>query len=87
MKNVSLQLRKEEKLAIVLAARSADKALLSVMLTDDLIAQGMDAVAIIRQLSKEINGGGGGQVFFATAGGSAPSGINSALEKAKGLIG
>ena len=87
MKNVSFQLRKEENLAMVLAAKSAGKALLSVMLTDDLIAKGLDAEVIIRQIAKEINGGGGGQAFFATAGGSAPSGINSALEKAKEIIG
>ena len=87
MKSVSFKLRKEENLAMILAAKSADKALLSVMLTDDLIAQGMDAVVIIRQLAKEINGGGGGQAFFATAGGSYLEGIQNALNKAQELIG
>ena len=87
MKNVSFQLRKEENLAMILAAKSADKALLSVMLTDDLIAKGMDAVVIIRKLAKEINGGGGGQAFFATAGGSYLEGIQNALNKAQELIG
>ena len=87
MKNVSFKLRKEENLAMILAAKSADKALLSVMLTDDLIAKGMDAVVIIRHLAKEINGGGGGQAFFATAGGSYLEGIPNALNKAQELIG
>ena len=86
IKNVSFQLRKEEKIAMVLAAKSGAKALLSVMLTDDLVAKGMDAVIIIKQLAKEINGGGGGQAFFATAGGNNISGINNALKKAKELI-
>tara|TARA_X000000368_G_scaffold213031_1_gene168300 strand:- start:85 stop:2679 length:2595 start_codon:yes stop_codon:yes gene_type:complete len=86
IKNVSFQLRKEEKIAMVLAAKSGAKALLSVMLTDDLVAKGMDAVVIIKQLAKEINGGGGGQAFFATAGGNNISGINNALKKAKELI-
>ena len=57
------------------------------MLTDDLLAKGMDAVVIIRQIAKEINGGGGGQPFFATAGGTNSSGINNALNKAKEIIG
>ncbi|MBC8474661.1 MAG: alanine--tRNA ligase, partial [Cryomorphaceae bacterium] len=47
MKNVSFQLRKEKNLAMVLASKIGDKALLSVMLTDDLLAKGMDAVVII----------------------------------------
>ena len=87
MKNVSFQLRKEKNLAMILASKIGEKALLSVMLTDDLLAKGMDAVVIIRQISKEINGGGGGQPFFATAGGTNASGINNALNKAKEIIG
>ena len=86
MKNVSFALRKEENLAMVLAATVGDKALLTVMITDDLVANGMNAGAIIREIAKEIEGGGGGQPFFATAGGANPSGIAAALEKAKDLI-
>mgnify|MGYP001395228359 FL=1 len=86
IKNLSFQIRQEEKMAMVLATKSGDKALLSVMLTDDLVAKGMDAVIIIKQLAKEINGGGGGQAFFATAGGNNTSGLNNALKKAKELI-
>ena len=86
MKNVSFALRKEENLAMVLAATVGEKALLTVMLTDDLVAKGMNAGGMIREIAKEIKGGGGGQPFFATAGGANPSGIAAALEKAKGLI-
>ena len=86
MKNVSFALRKEENLAMVLAATVSDKALLTVMITDDLVANGMNAGAMIREIAKEIEGGGGGQPFFATAGGANPSGIANALEKAKDLI-
>jgi alanyl-tRNA synthetase len=86
MKNVSFALRKEENLAMVLAATVGEKALLTVMLTDDLVANGMNAGAMIREIAKEIQGGGGGQPFFATAGGANPSGITNALEKAKSLI-
>ena len=87
MKNVSFHLRKEKNLAMILASKIGDKALLSVMLTDDLLAKGMDAVVIVRQIAKEINGGGGGQPFFATAVGTNASGINNALNKAKEIIG
>jgi alanyl-tRNA synthetase len=87
MKNVSFALRKDENLAMVLAAKVGEKALLTVMLTDDLVAKGMNAGGMIREIAKEIEGGGGGgQPFFATAGGANPSGITNALEKAKGLI-
>ena len=87
MKNVSFQLRKEDNLAMVLAAKAGEKALLSVMLTDDLVAKGLNANEMIREISKKINGGGGGQAFFATAGGSSPDGLENALNKAKEIIG
>jgi len=87
MKNVSFALRKEINLVMVLAAKGGEKALLTVMLTDDVVAKGYDAGTIIREIAKEIDGGGGGQVFFATAGGTKPSGIAAALEKAKEIIG
>ena len=87
MKNVSFALRKEENLAMVLAAKVGEKALLTVMLTDDVVAKGFNAGAMIRDIAKEIEGGGGGQPFFATAGGAKPSGIVAALEKAKEIIG
>ncbi len=86
MKNVSFALRKEENLAMVLAATVGEKALLTVMLTDDVVAKGYNAGAMIREIAEEIEGGGGGQPFFATAGGVNSSGITAALEKAKDLI-
>ncbi len=86
MKNLSFQLRSEKNLVLVLAAKMPAKALLSVMLTEDLCKKGFDAVSIIKDISKEINGGGGGQPYYATAGGSNLNGINSALEKAKLII-
>jgi alanyl-tRNA synthetase len=87
MKNVSFQLRQEDKLAMVLGSRVGNKVLLSVMLTDDLVAKGLDARVIIKELAKEINGGGGGQAFFATAGGANLSGLEKALNKVKEIIG
>ncbi|MDC0204529.1 alanine--tRNA ligase [Flavobacteriales bacterium] len=86
MKTLSFALRQEEKLAMVLGAIVGKKALLSVMLTDDLVKKGLNAGTIINEIAKEIEGGGGGQAFFATAGGSNPKGIAKALIKAKNLI-
>ena len=83
MKNISFQLRKEQNLALVLASKIDEKALLSVMLTDDLVEKGLNAVEIIKVIAKEINGGGGGQAFFATAGGVDTRGIKTALDKVK----
>ena len=87
MKNVSFALRKEKNLVMVLAAKVDKKALLTVMLTDDIVAKGYNAGSMIRDIAKEIEGGGGGQAFFATAGGVKPSGIVVALQKAKEIIG
>jgi alanyl-tRNA synthetase len=87
MKNVSFQLKKENNLAMVLAAKAGERALLTVMLTDDLVKKGLDASTMIQEIAKEIQGSGGGQPFFATAGGLNPEGIPSALEKAKEIIG
>jgi len=46
----------------------------------------LDAGDIIRKIAKKINGGGGGQPFFATAGGNKPSGLNDAISMAKEIV-
>ncbi|MCO6483177.1 MAG: alanine--tRNA ligase [Flavobacteriales bacterium] len=74
-------------LLLVLGAREGGKALLAVMAGQELIARGFTAPKLIRELSAEIKGGGGGQPFFATAGGKDPNGLPRALQKAKELVG
>jgi alanyl-tRNA synthetase len=54
------------------------------MVSDDLINERkINAINIIKEISAEINGGGGGQPFLATAGGKNPQGIEKAIKKAE----
>ena len=86
MKDLSVACKKElGNLVMVLGANNNGKANLSVAVSDDLTER-LNAGAIIREISKEIQGGGGGQAFFATAGGKNPEGLREALEKAKTFL-
>ena len=63
------------------------KALLSCYVSKNLVAEkDLNAGQIVRELGKFIHGGGGGQPFFATAGGKNPDGIQEALQKAKDYL-
>ncbi|MEO8147763.1 MAG: alanine--tRNA ligase [Bacteroidia bacterium] len=67
---------------------SEAKPFLSLIISDNLVKEkNLNATAIIRILAKEIQGGGGGQPFYATAGGKNLAGLKGAVEKGKGLIG
>ncbi|MDD7559962.1 MAG: alanine--tRNA ligase [Porphyromonas sp.] len=71
----------EEDFAFVAASKDGDKATLTLMLSDSLVAKGMNAGTIVREAAKLIQGGGGGQPGFATAGGKNPDGIPGAVMK------
>ncbi|MDR0754125.1 MAG: alanine--tRNA ligase [Prevotellaceae bacterium] len=83
LKNTVFELRKEnEKTAIVIGCNDSNKPTLIVAFSDDLVADGKNAGNIVREAAKEIQGGGGGQAFFATAGGKNAERLNCAIEKA-----
>jgi len=88
VKNLAYQIKDiVSDLFLVLAADIDGKPNLTVMLSENLVKEkGLNAGNIVRELAKEIQGGGGGQPFFATAGGKDVSGIDRALEKAKSFI-
>ena len=76
-----------DDLVLILASNHNEKALLSCYISKPLVAsKHLNASAIIRTLGPLIEGGGGGQAFFATAGGKKPDGIPAALQKASEII-
>ncbi|WP_158840752.1 alanine--tRNA ligase [Polaribacter sp. L3A8] len=86
IKNLAFELGKEHQNAFLFFASSAakDKAMLTCYISKELANErGYDAGKVVRELGKLIHGGGGGQNFFATAGGKNPGGIPKALDRAK----
>jgi alanyl-tRNA synthetase len=88
LKNMAYAIKnKFENLVLVLAADIQGKPQVAVMLGDTVVAEKkLHAGEMIKQLAKEIDGGGGGQPFFATAGGKKLEGLEKVVEKAKGLV-
>lgn len=89
VKSVAFQIKNvsSEPLAVLGATYSQDKKpSLTVLLSDELVEKGMNATQIVRDAAKEIQGGGGGQPFFAQAGGKKFDGLNSALDKLMALF-
>ena len=84
VKTLAFQIRnvQAEKLFFVAGCVADGKPSLTVLLSDDLVAGGLNATNIAREAAKEIQGGGGGQPFFASAGGKNPAGIQKAITKA-----
>lgn len=84
LKDVAFQLKGEtEKLFGVFTSESGGKAMITCIISEELAKEkSLNASNIVRELAKEINGGGGGQPFFATAGGTNAAGLKTVLEKA-----
>jgi alanyl-tRNA synthetase len=89
LKNIAYALRNQfDDLLLVLAADVDGKPQVTVMLGEKLAASNkFHAGNMVKDLAREIDGGGGGQPFFATAGGKNLAGLDNVLEKAKKLIG
>ena len=88
IKDISFELGGEfDNLFLLLGTNQNGKALLSCYISKGLVtSKNLDEGKIIRELGKYIQGGGGGQPFFATAGGKNPDGLSEALSKGKDYI-
>ena len=88
VKGIAFMLRNEvpEHLAFVAATKENEKPLLTVMFSNDVVADGKNASAIVREAAKLIQGGGGGQPYFAQAGGKNVEHLSDALEKMVSLV-
>ena len=87
-KDIAFQLKGEYETVIFIAGGvNAGKPHLTVMISNSIAEDyGLNAGQIVREAAQEIKGGGGGQPFFATAGGAYPEGIEKAIEKAEKLV-
>ena len=88
IKDLAFQLKGEvENLFLVLGAEIDGKPNLTVMISENIVAEkGLDAGKIVREAGREIQGGGGGQPFYATAGGKNAAGLEAAIEKALSFL-
>ncbi|MBT8320970.1 MAG: alanine--tRNA ligase [Eudoraea sp.] len=88
MKDLAFEIGgQQDNLFLLLASDKGGKALLSCYISKTLVEKhDLNAGAIVRELGKFISGGGGGQAFFATAGGKNPAGIEQALEASRTYI-
>ena len=89
VKNIAFQLRGEitENLFFVAGTEDHGKPMLTVMISDNLVADGLKAGNLVKEAAKLIQGGGGGQPHFATAGGKNSDGLNAAVDKVIELAG
>ena len=88
LKDLAFAIRQRiaERLVMVVGNIFDGKPTLSVMLSDDMVAMGADAGATVREAAKLMNGGGGGQKHYATAGGKNVDGVEAAMDKAVEMI-
>jgi alanyl-tRNA synthetase len=85
IKDLAFEIEREiDNLFLILGSNANDKATLTVIISKNLVEEkDLNAGTIVRELGKHIQGGGGGQPHFATAGGKNPAGIEKALEAAR----
>ncbi|MBO4815214.1 MAG: alanine--tRNA ligase [Muribaculaceae bacterium] len=88
VKGVAFAIKAEcpENIVFLAATRYNDRPTLTVLISEDLVKQGLNAGTIVREAAKLIQGGGGGQPHFAQAGGKNVDGLNAALDKMRSLL-
>jgi alanyl-tRNA synthetase len=88
VKDILFQLKGEtENFVGILGNADGDKCALSLIISDNLVEdKKWNASQIIREVSTHIQGGGGGQAFFATAGGKKSEGLKTAIEEVKSRL-
>jgi len=88
LKDLAFQVKdKVDNLFMIVGAEINGKANLSIMISNGLVEQKkLHAGSIIKDVAKNIQGGGGGQPFFATAGGKNPSGLQDAINQARNIV-
>src|SRR5579884_3672686 len=87
LRDFSDRIRQQEKAeGAIVASRDDGRVFLVVNFDESLVARGLDAVQVARELGKHIGGGGGGKPTLAEAGGRNPDGIAEALAAARGLV-
>jgi alanyl-tRNA synthetase len=88
LKNLSFQLKGEiENLFCVLTCELNQKPMVSIILSENLVQEkNLNAGTMVKALAKHIQGGGGGQAFYATAGGNKLEGLDALLEEAKKMV-
>jgi len=87
IKNMAFSVRNRfERLVFIAGSDHGDKPTLTIALSDALVADGKNASTVVREAGKEMQGGGGGQPFLATAGGKDIDGLERAMEKALKLL-
>ena len=88
LKNMLFEIRNQtDNCVCILGAEVNGKPSISVIISDNLVKEkNLNAGIVIKDLAKEINGGGGGQPFYAQAGGSKLEGLKTAIDKAKGMF-
>ena len=88
VKSLAFELKNQyNDLVLVLGHVSNEKPQITIAISDDLVTQlGLHAGQLVKELAKEIKGGGGGQPFYATAGGTEMSGLTQVIQKSKLII-
>ncbi|MDR2231981.1 MAG: alanine--tRNA ligase [Tannerella sp.] len=89
LKEMAFQLKGEihDSFCLIAGIEEKDKCALMVMLGDQLVTSGLNAAQLVKEAAKHIQGGGGGQPYFATAGGKNANGLNQAIETVLELAG